>query len=104
MCIYDVRFYGVYFHSESGLSGINLHTTKKEVHKVPRFENLLFEIALLREYEGKKDVLKIEFEDGTSRYETLNAPYRILKNGVWETSCDTSIPEEFGKQYYFLQM
>ena len=99
--IYEVRYYGVFFRYKLEFSGVNIYTRKEELHRVPGFENSFFEITVLEEYEGKKDVLKLEFEDGELAYETLNYPFLYLdiKDNVWKKSNDRSTPEAFMKAY-----
>ena len=101
MTIYDVKFYGVYFSYKLEFSGVNIFTSKERVHVVPGFENELFEITVLKEFEGKEDVLKLEFANGEVAYETLNAPYlyKDMEDGIWKLSHDTSTPETFMKAY-----
>ena len=97
MTNYDVRFYGVYFHYKSEFSGVNMYQTKEQRHAVPGFENLFFEATALKEFGGRKDVLKLEFEDGTCEYETLNSPFEYLEDGIWKKSHNTDAPEAFIK-------
>lgn len=100
MSIYDVKFYGVYFHYKLEFSDVAIYQTKKQVHAVPGFENLFFEVTVLKEYKGQKDVLKLEFEDGTCEYETLEYPFKYLEDGVWKNSHNTATPEKFMKLYF----
>lgn len=101
MTIYDVKFYGVYFRYKLEFSGVNIYSKKELRHAVPGFENSFFEVTVLREYEGKKDVLKLVFEDGEVAYETLNYPYLYVdtEDNIWRKSNDISTPEAFMKAY-----
>ena len=100
--LYELKFYGVYYHYKMEFSGVNIVSKKEEVHAIPGFENSFFEVKVLKEYEGKKDVLKLEFSDGEIAYETLNYPYlyKDVANNVWRKSKDTSTPEAFMKAYF----
>ena len=101
MTIYDVKFYGVYFRYKLEFSGVNIFSKKEVVHAVPGFDNYFFEVTVLKEYQGKKDVLKLEFADGEIAYETLNYPYMYMdvEDNVWRISNDTSTVEAFMKTY-----
>ena len=105
MNIYDVKFYGVYFHYKMEFSGVNIFAKKEDVRVVSSFENSFFQVSVLKEYEGQKDVLKLEFENGEAAYETLNAPYLYMdmEDKVWKNSNDTSTPEAFMKTYLAIQ-
>jgi len=100
--IYDVKLYGVYFQYKLEFSGVNMYARKEDVHSVPGFDNSFFEVTVLKEYEGKKDVLKLEFENGEVAYETLNYPflYMDMDDNVWRKSSDTSTPDAFMKTYF----
>ena len=104
MNIYDVKFYGVYFRYKQEFSGVSIYTRKELVHLVPGFENSFFEIRVLKEYEGQKDVLKLEFENGEIAFETLNYPFVFmdLEDSIWRKSNDASTPEAFMKAYLSL--
>ena len=100
MTIYDVKFYGVYYRYKLETSGVNIYAKKEEALAVPGFENLFFEVSALKEYLGKENVLKIEFEDGTCEYETMFYPFLYLDDGVWRNSGNTSTKDAFLTQYF----
>lgn len=99
--IYDEKFHGVFFRYKLELSGINIFVRKQDVKGMPGFENSFFDIILLEEFEGKNNVLKLEFEEGEIAYETLYYPYLYwdMNDELWKKSNDTSTPEEFMKTY-----
>lgn len=103
--LYDLKFYGVYYHYKMEFSGVNIFSRKEAVQAVPGFENSFFEITVLKEFEGKKDVLKLEFQDGELAYETLNYPYLYMdmEDNIWRKSNDISTPEAFMKTYFALK-
>lgn len=100
--LYDLKFYGVYYRYKMEFSGVSIFSKKEEVHAIPGFENSFFEISVLKEYKGKKDVLKLDFDDGEIAYETLYYPYLYMdmKNRVWRKSMDVSTREAFMKEYF----
>lgn len=99
--IYDEKFYGVYFQYKLELSGINIFIRKEDVMGMPGFDNSFFEAVLLKEYEGKKNVIKLEFKDGEIAYETLFYPYLYwdMDDKKWKKSNNIDTPEEFMKAY-----
>ena len=102
MTIYDVKFYGVWFHYKMEFSDVIICSRREDVHAVPGFDNEFFEVTVLKEYDGKQDVLKIEFKNGETTYKTLNYPYLYLnlEDKVWRKSCDTSTQQAFMKAYF----
>ncbi|MBQ8043815.1 MAG: hypothetical protein IJ272_06685 [Clostridia bacterium] len=101
MSIYDVKFYGVYFRYKLEFSGVRIFARKEDVHITPGFDNSFFEVTVVKEYQGKNDVLKLAFENGEEAYETLKFPYLFwdVEDNVWRESKDTTTPEEFMKAY-----
>lgn len=78
-------------------SGVIVYEKKEGCHAVPGFENLFFEVTLLKEYMGRENVLKIVFNDGDEEYETLNHPYMFLSHGTWLKSHKPLTPHAFTK-------
>lgn len=100
MTIYDVKFYGVYFYYKAEFSSVTMYQTKEQVHTIPGFENLFFDVIVLKEFEGKNNVLKLEFEDGTYKHETLEYPFEYLEDGKWKKSHNTVVSDAFMKLYF----
>ena len=99
--LYTVRYYGVHIQYKNEFSDTQIYETKELRHAVPGFENSFFEITVLKEYEGKKEVLKLEFEDGEVAYETLRSPYYYWNPqfSKWVKAYDNSTSEAFKKVY-----
>lgn len=99
--LYTVRYYGVQIQYKNEFSDTQIYETKELRHAVPGFENSFFEITVLKEYEGKKEVLKLEFEDGEVAYETLRSPYYYWNPqfSKWVKAYANSTAEAFKKVY-----
>ena len=95
--IYGRRYIGVYYQYKMKFSGVALFKTKSDVKVNVSFENLFFEVSLLREFEGKKDILLLEFEDGTTEYEKLFEPgmYYDKDKNTWEETAYREVPKKF---------
>lgn len=95
--IYDVQYIGVYYSYKMEFSGIDLFKTREDVKVNLSFENTFFKVKAIKEFEGKKDILKIEFDDGTIEYETLYEPGMFYDNDKcsWEETEYRKIPEKF---------
>lgn len=100
MSIYDKKFYGIYCFRAEDTLWAKLYEKPEDIEVPKRFsETQHFEISLLEEYKGKKDVLVLRLkEEETLEYMTLLYPWKIYDEG-WHKINTNVIRLEFLKLY-----
>ena len=107
MSIYDVRFYGYRTMNKCGNATIVMNPDDSYTKKMPRkvtFDNSWqekFSTIILEEYDGKKDVLKVEYATGREEYFTLHMPWctKNEKENVWEDIQENQFAVKFADTY-----
>lgn len=96
MSIYDVKFYGAYVLNRRGICDVKV--AKSSDLRI-RPGSVTFELTVLKEFAGKKNVLRLQFKEGDVEYETLYDPGYFYEDGVWkETNC-RQVQNAFLKTY-----
>lgn len=99
MTIYDVKFYGVYYPKSRFQYEIKMSENLKDVLRKESTQGQLFEVKVLNSFKGKKDILMLQFEDGTSEFETLYGRGYYYEDGVWKETNYRKAQEAFWMAY-----
>jgi len=101
--IYDTKIYGVYYYYQKEFEGVVMWQDWNQCHSIPGFSNLFFEASVLKEYQNKKDVLKIKFKNGVCKYFTLSYPWFTWDKVRWKRIKNYKFPDAFWKVYLNLK-
>ena len=99
MSIYDVVFYGIVCQSVVNKAKIIISEKQEDLLFYKKENSFGFKINILNEFEGKRDVMCLSFEDGTCAYETLYSPTYHYVNGSWVFTERRDIQEVFLEAY-----
>lgn len=80
--IYSRTFYGYYYHNKIEFSGVELFAKKEDINHTP-FEELQMEVRLLKNFEGRENVIEIKFPNEEIEHETLFEPSMYYEDETW---------------------
>lgn len=84
MSIYDVRLYGACCPSRWGRSYVFISNNIRQVLSKGALNEAIFEVTVLKSFEGKTDVLQLTYEDNSKAYETLYGEGYTYIDGEWK--------------------
>lgn len=99
MSIYDVKLYGAYYQTKDGMSDVFMSDDFEQVLEKGVLKEQVFEAIVLKNFKGRKDVLRLKYDDNSKVYETLYDSGYTYKERIWEEQLCKQATNAFFKAY-----